>query len=553
MRKNLLVIALVLLCTNALYAQTPAWVWSKSVGARSDNQSKVCAIKDAIGGIIVSGNYDGNAPFGASTLPLVGTVDLYATKFDQAGAPVWAKGFGGLSNSMSIGGISMDAAGNIYIVGSYTFLITVSGIDYYSAGDKDGFIIKLDPNGNVIWVKSFGSSTPQEFNSIAINGNKLYVAGSYMGTFTSGSVTLPPSNNGSSDAMVIAFDTAGTALWAANGGGSDQDYLFSISASTSEVYASGTVRGASATFGANNLTGSGSSDDILILRMSNSGTINLAKRVGSSNTDQALNVGNDANGNIYISGNFLGNVNFGGTVSLTSAGGSTYTDGFLAKYNASGVCQWACRQGGASDDVTTGMEVAANGYVFLCGYYSNGPGTLTSTTTNVNLTNSGGADGFAAKYNPNGGILWGIKAANASDDRPKAIISDNNGFCYVMGNFFGAMILGSLNPVNSLSTKIGTYIARLNGFTTGFQEVKAPINFLIYPNPTTGQVNIELPEGNYMNEIEVYSITGQRVHHVEMDMPLKSTSIDLGGLTSGVYQVKVLTPDGYTNQSIQVK
>jgi hypothetical protein len=38
-----------------------------------------------------------------------------------------------------------------------------------------------------------------------------------------------------------------------------------------------------------------------------------------------------------------------------------------------------------------------------------------------------------------------------------------------------------------------------------------------------------------------------------MDMPLKSTSIDLGGLNSGVYQVKVLTPDGYTNQSIQVK
>jgi hypothetical protein len=199
------------------------------------------------------------------------------------------------------------------------------------------------------------------------------------------------------------------------------------------------------------------------------------------------------------------------------------------------------------------MEVAANGYVFLCGYYSNGPGTLTSTTTNVTLTNSGGADGFAAKYNPNGGILWGIKAANASDDRPKAIISDNNGYCYVMGNFFGAMTLGSLTPVNSLPTNIGTYIGRLNGFTTGFQEVKAPFNFLLYPNPTTGQVNIELPEGNYMNEIEVYSITGQRVHHVEMDMPLKSTSIDLGGLNSGVYQVKVLTPDGYTNQSIQVK
>ena len=115
------------------------------------------------------------------------------------------------------------------------------------------------------------------------------------------------------------------------------------------------------------------------------------------------------------------------------------------------------------------------------------------------------------------------------------------------------MTFGTLTAVNSLPANISTYIGRLNGFTTGFQEVKAPINFLLYPNPTTGQVNIELPEGNYMNEIEVYSITGQRVHHVEMDMPLKSTSIDLGGLTTGVYQVKVLTPEGYTNQSIQIK
>ena len=199
------------------------------------------------------------------------------------------------------------------------------------------------------------------------------------------------------------------------------------------------------------------------------------------------------------------------------------------------------------------MLFRSNGYIYLCGYYSNGQGTLTSTTTSINLTNTGGADGFAAKYNPNGGILWGIKAANGSDDRPKAIVSDANGYCYLMGNFFGAMTLGSLNPVNSLPTNIGTYIGRLNGFTTGMQEVKANYNFLLYPNPTTGQVNIELPDGKYMNQVEVYALNGQRVHHVEMDMPLKSTSMDLTGLPSGMYQVKVLTPDGYANKAIEIR
>ena len=554
MRKNLLVVALVLLCTNVLYAQTPAWVWAKSVGARLDNDAKVTAVKDATGGIIVSGQFDANAPFGAANIPVTGTIDLYATKFDQSGTPVWAKGFGGMSNIMFPGGIVMDGAGNSYLAGSYSFGMTINGINYYSEGDKDGYIIKLDPSGNVIWVKSFGSSTPQAFNAIAINGNNIYVAGSYSGTFNAGSVTVPTSNAGSTDAMVIAFDTAGTALWAATGGGADEDYFYGVSASSTNVYASGAVRGASASFGSTNLTGSGSADDMLVTRLTASGSFDLAKRFGSTSTDQATCIGYDNYGNIYISGSFLGTVSFGGPASITSNGGNTYSDGFVAKLNSAGWGLWACKQGGASDDITTSMEVVNNGYIYLCGYYNNSTVTLTTTSgTPMNLTNSGGADGFAAKYNPAGKILWAVKAANTSDDRPKAILSDNNGYCYLMGNFFGAMTLGSLNPVNSLPTNIGTYIGRLNGFTTGFQEVKAPFSFLLYPNPTTGQVNIELPEGNYMNEIEVYSITGQRVHHVEMDMPLKSTTIDLTGLTAGVYQVKVLTPDGYTNQSIQIK
>jgi hypothetical protein len=553
MRKNLLIAVLVLLCSNTMNAQAPAWVWAKSLGARLDNQSKVCAVRDAAGGIIVSGQYDSNAPFGSNNLAVVGTIDMYVTKYDQTGTAQWAKGFGGMSNIMFPGGSVMDAAGNIYLAGSYSFGMTINGVNYYSAGDKDGYLIKLDPNGAVVWVKSFGSATPQEFNGLAINGNKLYVAGSYMGTFSAGNVTLPASNGGSSDAMVIAFDTAGTALWGAAGGGSDQDYFYSVSASSTAVYAAGTVRGASATFGSTNLTGSGSADDILVTRLTSTGTFDLAKRIGSTNTDQALNIGNDANGNFYISGDFLGAVNFGGSVTLTSNGTNTYTDGFLAKYNSAGVCQWATRQGGASDDITTGMEVAANGYVYLCGYYSNGAGTLTSTTTSVNLASIGGADGFAAKYNPNGGILWGIKLGNTSDDRPKNIISDNNGYCYVLGNYFGALTLGSLTPVNSLPTNIATYIGRLNGFTTGMQEVKANYNFLLYPNPTTGQVNIELPEGKYMQEVDVYSLTGQRVHHTELSLPLKSTSLDLAGLTTGIYQVKVLTPDGYANKAIEIK
>ena len=89
MRKNLLVIALVILATNVMNAQAPAWVWSKSLSARLDNEAKVTAVKDAAGGIIVSGQFDANAPFGAANLPVVGTIDLYAFPCAFNSSSVW--------------------------------------------------------------------------------------------------------------------------------------------------------------------------------------------------------------------------------------------------------------------------------------------------------------------------------------------------------------------------------------------------------------------------------------------------------------------------------
>jgi hypothetical protein len=213
--------------------------------------------------------------------------------------------------------------------------------------------------------------------------------------------------------------------------------------------------------------------------------------------------------------------------------------------NSAGWGLWACKQGSNSDDVTTSMEVVNNGYIYLCGYYNNSNVTLGTTSgTPVTLTNTGGADGFAAKYNPNGKILWGIKASNTSDDRPKAIISDNNGYCYVMGNFFGTMTLGTLNPVSSLPTNIGTYIGRLNGFTTGFQEVKAPINFLLYPNPTTGNLTIS---SSVSGELSIYTIEGKVAGQYSITTGTNTIQLS-SDLAAGVYLCRFTGIDGSTQQ-----
>ena len=385
----------------------------------------------------------------------------------------------------------------------------------------------------------------------------MYLAGGYFGAFNAGTVTLPTSNANSFDAFVIALDSSGNAMWGASGGGAGEDYFKSIYADQNAVYAGGYVTGAS-TFGSYSLAtpSGGAGNDIAFARLSTTGSYTYAKSVGASSTDQVYAIGADNYGNIYIGGSFLATVNFGNAITLaeTGAPNGAYGDGFLAKYDAAGNCLWARKMGASnSDDVTTNISVSPNGYVYICGYY-HGSVVLSSTVTpQVSLTGIGGMDGFYAKYSPVGSILWGIKAGNGSDDRPKAIVRDENGYCFALGNFYGNLTLGTLPAISSVASTISSYIARLNGYTTGLVESKADVNFNLYPNPSSGHVQIELPVNKFINEVELFNVTGQRVLNTEFTLPVQKTSIDVSNLTPGIYLVKVLTPEGYVAKSLEIQ
>ena len=60
----------------------------------------------------------------------------------------------------------------------------------------------------------------------------------------------------------------------------------------------------------------------------------------------------------------------------------------------------------------------------------------------------------------------------------------------------------------------------------------------LYPNPTSGVVSVQNNSALPIENVEVYSITGQKV--------LTSTSkqIDLSALNSGVYFVKLIAQEG---------
>ncbi len=85
---------------------------------------------------------------------------------------------------------------------------------------------------------------------------------------------------------------------------------------------------------------------------------------------------------------------------------------------------------------------------------------------------------------------------------------------------------------------------------TGFEEdFRNEIN--IYPNPTTGIVNVESEKTDLIRNIEVTDIKGQKVSSSEVNNSV--VELDLTKYSKGVYFVKVTTNEGVYNEKIIVE
>ena len=169
----------------------------------------------------------------------------------------------------------------------------------------------------------------------------------------------------------------------------------------------------------------------------NAQTFMWAKQIGGAlKQETSSSITKDASGNTYVAGLFYNtSINIGG-ITLTKSDAS-YPDIFVAKYNASGVAQWAKRAGGSSTESSPLVTVDASGNVFLSGFTS-------STSMTVNTTSLaaayGGGDIFIAKLNTSGVVQWVKRAGGNGGDIAVSIKTDTTGNIYAFGTYRGANI-----------------------------------------------------------------------------------------------------------------
>ncbi|HEY4789639.1 MAG TPA: SBBP repeat-containing protein, partial [Bacteroidales bacterium] len=155
----------------------------------------------------------------------------------------------------------------------------------------------------------------------------------------------------------------------------------------------------------------------------------------------------DNQNNIYVLGSFDNTCD--GPIPLYTKGG---TDIFIAKYDANGSLVWTRQLGSTTNyDVGTGITVSPDGeYIYVTGVFM---GTLFAD--NLSITGTGSTDGFLAKYQKDGKILWLKNIASgmgATVQRPNEIKIDINNHLVIGGLFYSELKLGDNNVNFSFST-----------------------------------------------------------------------------------------------------
>ena len=92
------------------------------------------------------------------------------------------------------------------------------------------------------------------------------------------------------------------------------------------------------------------------------------------------------------------------------------------------------------------------------------------------------------------------------------------------------------------------------GGVTGTEDwLKENLAFKVFPNPTSGFLNIEMNETVKKMNIRVYNSLGQSIHFFERDNVAEKTNIDISGLASGIYTIEVITDKGTGVQRVILK
>jgi hypothetical protein len=363
----------------------------KLYGGSADDELD-CIRQTSDGGYIAVGDASSSNSGTLTGMTNNGGKDGWIMKLNSAGGIVWQKLLGG-SGDDYLFSARQTADGGFIISGQSTSSNsgTLAGITN-NGGTDDGWIIKLDASGNTVWQKLLGGSGFDRFIESAQTTDGGYIAA---GTATGSDGTLTGvTSYGGLDGWIIKLDAAGNTTWQKLYGGGSDDQFGTVEQTTDGgyilAYAAANVNSVNGTY---TKAGYGQYDG-WVVKTDSLGNLQWQQILGTSSQDYFDGVQLTSDGGYILSGQSTSSIaqNHGSLTGLTTYGG---LDGWIVKLNGAGDVQWQELLGGTLDDNLFAVQETSDGGYFASGYTSS-----SNTGTLTGLTSNGGVDGWTVKLAP---------------------------------------------------------------------------------------------------------------------------------------------------------
>jgi hypothetical protein len=494
-----------------------------------------------------SSSTQGVATTGSYQSTLAGILDITISKFSDDNDLDWSTYYGGSSEE---GGYDAVFSQGKLIVCGFTYsedgIASAGSFQTLLNGLVNGVVCCLLPTGELSWGTYFGMSN-DFFYGVDIFDNLIGLVG------RSQSTELPlagdfykTSNNGNADGIFVTSDLQGNIIYNSFVGGNGNDELYQISMSNEfGMFMIGRTESSDLPVTNNAIDQQlSSSSDILLFGMTMQYSPQFISYYGNSGDEIFAGLARFQN-TMYLIGRTTNGTSLT-TETAYQANQVGTSDLLLTVLNDNFDITYCTLFGGSGFDEGRIVFVDESG-IYLAGLSSSSDGIITENSfqQEINLyPDEIYGDAFISKFDFNNELIWSTYFGDFSYE-------DIRGLSFFNGELIISGAIGSsesfpLDYQSFISTP-GAYqenhggasdgfIARFDA-VTGVRELGLDdVSWNVFPNPSSSEVNIELPIGERNWQLDFYDVQGKNV--LQKSVQTDFIAIDILSLPTGVYTLK---------------
>lgn len=524
-----------------------------------------------------------------------GDYSLSATVFDEAGNYY-------ICGSTSSPTLPTDNNSFQSVIGSYTA--------------TDCFLAKFNLDNTLSWCTYIGGSGNEHIYDMIIKEDALYICGqSYSSNFPTTVSGNHIPDNFYLDGFVGKMSLDGDMQWLRLYGSSYTDVLKGIEVYDGKIFCTGYSSSTDnlVTADAWQTEMAGDRDGILMV-LSATGDVEYCTYIGGDGGEELKNIKIDQEGNIYLGG-FTSSSNLPTAENVSYPMPLGGYDACLVKLDSNYQFLWGTYFGGSLSDTFYDMILSSAGTIWMVGDAESTDLPMGDSQLTPNNAQFNNLAGYVAEFSPDGQLIWcsdirntlqtltssivgyngriavaGFTWGNFLPTSSNAYLSSNAGHqdAYIMlissehnldyCTYYGGDVLDSPNKLAAHGSKLiiagstsSTYgLATIDGYdqiggsqltpaklfmaifdfdiTSGITQIDNS-DLLIYPNPTSSVLNIS--NNQSFSHLILYDAQGKIVL---LDNSVQTTrTMDISNLPAGLYQLQVRTHTGIESRKVLIE